>query len=188
VEEARRRRWYADGYAPGHETLVERRIRLAQQRGDFDDLPGRGKPLPLEGPDDENWWVRGYLRREGLSAEPLLPTPLQLRREVERLPGTVAELRDEAAVRQVVRGLNRRIAEWLRAPVGPAVPVAPVDTDAVVARWRTDRAALLERRVAERRAADAAAVPPRRRWWQRRARRGAAPPAQPPSRISHGDP
>jgi hypothetical protein len=166
VEEARRRRWYADGFGDrsGHETLVERRIRLAQERGDFDDLPGRGKPLPLDGPDDENWWVRSYLRREGLSAEPLLPTPLQLRREVERLPATVAELRDEADVRQVVRELNRRIAEWLRAPVGPAVPVAPVDTDAVVARWRTDRAALRDRRAAERRA------------------------AQPPSRTSHGDP
>ena len=75
----------------GHETLVERQIRLAQERGEFDDLPGAGKPLPgLDGPDDENWWVKGYLRREGLSTEPLLPTPLQLRREIERLPDTVA--------------------------------------------------------------------------------------------------
>jgi Domain of unknown function (DUF1992) len=173
VEEARRRRWYADGFAQGHETLVERRIRLAQERGEFDDLPGKGKPLPLDGPDDENWWVRGYLRREGLSAEPLLPAPLQLRREVERLPETVVDLREEREVRQVARALNRRIAEWLRAPVGPAVPVGPVDVDAVVARWRIDRAALLERRAAERRAADAAARPerPRRRWWQRRTER-----------------
>jgi hypothetical protein len=171
VEEASRRRWYGYGYAPGHETLVERRIRLAQERGDFDDLPGKGKPLPgLDGPDDENWWVRGYLRREGLSAEPLLPTPLQLRREVERLPQTVVDLRDEQAVREVARVLNRRIAEWLRAPVGPAVPIRPVDADALVARWRVDRAALLDRRAAQRRAVDAAARPdrPRRRWWPRR--------------------
>jgi hypothetical protein len=172
VEDATRRRWYGYGFAPGHETLVERRIRLAQERGDFDDLPGAGKPLPLEGPDDENWWVRGYLRREGLSAEPLLPTPLQLRREVERLPETVVDLRDEAAVRQVARELNRRIADWLRAAVGPAVPVGPVDVNAVVARWRVDRAALLERRAAERRAVDAAARrdAPRHRWWRRRTR------------------
>ena len=56
------------------------------------------------------------------------------------------------------------------APVGPAVPVAPVDVDAVVARWRLDRAALRDRRAAERRAADAAARTdrPRRRWWLRR--------------------
>ena len=168
MEEARRRQWY------GHETLVERQIRLAQERGEFDDLPGKGKPLPgLDGPDDENWWVKGYLRREGLSSEPLLPTPLQLRREIERLPDTVAGLPDEQAVRSLVRELNRRIAEWLRAPVGPAVPVTPVDVDAVVARWRLDRAALRDRRAAERRAADVADADartdrPRRRWWRRR--------------------
>ena len=172
MDETSRRRW--PGEAPAHETLVERRIRLAQERGDFDDLPGKGKPLPgLDGPDDENWWVKGYLRREGLSAEPLLPTPLQLRREIERLPDAVAGLPDERTVREVARELNRRIAQWLRAPVGPAVPVGPVDVDAVVARWRADRAALLDRRAAERRATDAAvAAPrPRRPWWRRRTER-----------------
>jgi len=157
-----------------HETLVERQIRLAQERGDFDDLPGTGKPLPgLDGPDDENWWLKGYLRREGLSTEPLLPTPLQLRREIERLPDTVAGLLDEQAVRSLVRELNRRIAEWLRAPVGPVVPVVPVDVDAVVARWHTDRATLRDHRAAERRAADAAARTdrPRRPWWRRQTER-----------------
>jgi hypothetical protein len=170
--EARRRRWYGHGLAPGHETVVERQIRLAQERGDFDDLPGRGKPLPgIDGPDDEHWWVKGYLRREGLSTEPLLPTPLQLRREAERLPTTVADLLSEQAVRDVARDLNRRIVSWLRAPVGPAVPVAPVDVDAVVARWRTDRAAAADRRRVERSAAELAAAAeaaPRRRWWPRR--------------------
>jgi hypothetical protein len=44
-----------------------------------------------------------------------------------------------------------------------------VDVDAVVARWRTDRAALRDRRAAERQAADAAARTdrPRRPWWRR---------------------
>jgi hypothetical protein len=171
-EEARRRRWYGHGLAPGHETVVERQIRLAQERGDFDDLPGRGKPLPgIDGPDDEHWWVKGYLRREGLSTEPLLPTPLQLRREAERLPTTVADLLSEQAVRDVARDLNRRIVSWLRAPVGPAVPVAPVDVDAVVARWPTDRAPAADRRRVERSAAELAAAAeaaPRRRWWPRR--------------------
>jgi hypothetical protein len=171
VEEPPRQHGY--GLAHGFESLVERQIRLAQERGEFDDLPGKGKPLPgLDGPDDENWWLKGYLRREGLSTEPLLPTPLQLRREIERLPETVAGLPDERAVRSLVRELNRRIAEWLRAPVGPAVPVAPVDVDAVVARWLLDRAALRDRRAAERRAADADAdARPRRPWWRRRTER-----------------
>ena len=168
---AGRRRWYADGWVYRARDARRTADPLAHERGDFDDLPGKGKPLSgLDGPDDEDWWVKGYLRREGLSSEPLLPTPLQLRREIERLPETCRGLPDEQAVRGVVRELNRRIAEWLHAPVGPAVPVGPVDVDAVVARWRADRAALADRRVAERRAADAAArvVLPRRRWWRPR--------------------
>jgi hypothetical protein len=46
------------------ETLAERLIREAIEAGEFDDLPGEGKPLPGAGtPDDELWWVRGWLRR-----------------------------------------------------------------------------------------------------------------------------
>jgi hypothetical protein len=158
------------GPGQGFESVVERQIRLAKERGDFDDLPGKGRPLPgLDGPYDEHWWVKAYLRREGLSTEPLLPTPLQLRREIERLPATVAGLPSERAVRGVVRELNRRVAAWLRAPVGPAVPVAPVNADAVVDRWRADRAAEAERRAAEL-AATRPEPSPRR--WRRPRRRG----------------
>ena len=31
-----------------HESLIERLIREAHERGDFDDLPLHGKPIPLE--------------------------------------------------------------------------------------------------------------------------------------------
>ncbi|MDT7727587.1 MAG: hypothetical protein QOI21_4163 [Actinomycetota bacterium] len=62
-------------------------IREAVDRGDFDNLPGAGKPLPgISGPREEQWWLKGYLRREGLSAEALLPPQLQLRKEIQRLP------------------------------------------------------------------------------------------------------
>jgi hypothetical protein len=124
------------------ESVVEERIRAAQKRGEFDNLPGAGKPLAgLDGPDDELWWVRGYMRREGLSAEPLLPTPLRLRKEVERLADTVADLTSERAVRETVAELNVRIARWLRAPSGPHVPPHPVRVDAVIEAWRAERAA-----------------------------------------------
>jgi len=63
-----------------------------------------------------------------------------LRKEIERLPQAVRELRTEDAVREVVAELNRRIMEWLRVPSGPQVVVVPVNVDEVVARWRADRA------------------------------------------------
>ena len=55
-----------NGVDPRFESPVDRTIREAVERGDFDDLPGKGKPLPGAGrigPVDENWWIRGYLER-----------------------------------------------------------------------------------------------------------------------------
>jgi len=124
----------------GYESWIDRQIREAQERGEFDNLPGTGKPIPgAGGPDDELWWVKDFVRREGLSTEAMLPTPLRLRKEIERLPDTVAGLRDEPAVRDVVAELNHRIMAWLRAPEGPQIPVRPVDPDTIVHRWRTAR-------------------------------------------------
>ncbi|TWF95815.1 DUF1992 domain-containing protein [Saccharopolyspora dendranthemae] len=122
------------------ESWVDRQIRTAQERGEFDDLPGAGKPLPGAGaPLEEQWWIKEQLRREGLSGSALLPTPLRLRREVAELPGTVADLTTEQAVRDVATELNRRIVEHLRAPEGPQVAVAPVDVEALVESWRAQR-------------------------------------------------
>ncbi|AEA25803.1 hypothetical protein GCM10023403_35360 [Pseudonocardia benzenivorans] len=123
-----------------HESVVEEQIRLAAERGAFENLPGKGRPLRLDGPDDDNWWVRRWIEREGLSGDALLPTSLLLRKEIQRLPGTVAALREEAEVRAVVSDLNRRIAGWLLAPTPPNVPLSPVRADDVVADWRRVRA------------------------------------------------
>lgn len=127
-----------------YEHLIDQQIREAQERGDFDDLPGKGKPLPGKGqPDDDLWWVREFVRREGLSGEAFLPASLRLAKEIERLPEKVAPLASEQQVRAAVAALNERIAEFLRAPSGPQVPIRAVDADQVVTKWRTDRAAEL---------------------------------------------
>jgi Domain of unknown function (DUF1992) len=124
-----------------YESVVDREIRLAQERGEFDNLPGAGKPLPGRGePDDELWWAKSYIRREGLSTEALLPTSLQLARQIERLPDTVRTLGSEQLVREAVSELNRRIADYLRAPSGPHVPVGPVEAEKIVRQWRAGRA------------------------------------------------
>lgn len=120
------------------ESWVETQIRGAYERGEFENLAGAGKPIPRGGGDD--WWVRGYLEREGLSADDLLPEPLRLRKDIERLPETVRTARTEREVRDEVARLDRRIAAWLRDPSGPRIPIRRVDADEVVARWRADRA------------------------------------------------
>jgi hypothetical protein len=116
---------------------IDQQISDAAERGAFDDLPGAGKPLPKSKDFDGQSWVRDYVRREGGSVEDCLPTPLQLRKESERLAETVKDLRSEQQVREVVAELNDRIMQWRRLPIGPPIFVPLVDADAIVAGWLT---------------------------------------------------
>lgn len=120
------------------ESHVDRLIREAEERGEFDDLPGKGRPIPdIDRPADDLWWVKRKLRREGLSFTP--PT-LQLRRDVEAAREAVAAATSEGEVRRIVAGINERIVEANAMPVGgPASNLAPLDVDRVLAAWREQR-------------------------------------------------
>ena len=145
------------------ESVVEAQIRQAQERGDFDRLPGHGKPIPGAGePDDELWWVKGLIRREGLSTAALLPPSLRLRKEIEDLPAKVRELPTEQAVRAAVEELNQRVVAWIRVPSGPRVVIRPVDVEDALAGWRAGRE--VPRPPAAAR--PEAPVRRRRRWWR----------------------
>jgi hypothetical protein len=131
---------------PGHMSFpgwVEGQIVAAERAGAFDNLPGRGKPIPgLGRPRHELEWVAGYLRREDVAVTGVLPPQLALAKEVEDLPATVAKLHGEAAVRTFVDDLNNRIRAAQRAPQdGPPLRVRTVDAYSVVAAWREARAA-----------------------------------------------
>jgi Domain of unknown function (DUF1992) len=145
---------------------VDQQVAEAEERGAFDNLPGAGKPIPPGGGADA--WLRDYLRREGVSADELLPTPLRLRKEMERLAGTLAELDSEQEVREVVRGLNRRIVEWRRIPAGPPIFLRLLNEDEMIARWRDARRTPPSPGPAAPPPQDPSA--PRRRWWHRRGR------------------
>lgn len=148
---------------------VDNAIREAQERGEFDNLPGKGKPLHgIDGPPDELWWIKQYLAREKLS---YLPPALALRLEVDQLLDGLAKVPTERAVRTAVEDLNGRIRELNRKPVaeGPPSTLMPLDIDAVVERWRTQRPAPAP-------ASMPSASPPddehpRVAWWRWRERR-----------------
>jgi hypothetical protein len=131
------------------ETWVERQIREAQERGEFDNLRGAGQPLPgLTGQYDELWWVKQVAQREHLS---LLPPMLALRKEAEVLLTGLADIPSEAAVRDVVADYNARVVETIRRPQdGPLVAIPRrLDVDEVVAEWARRRAARPARAVAQ---------------------------------------
>jgi hypothetical protein len=147
---------------------IDQQIAEAARRGAFDDLPGAGKPIPHRSGGTEAW-LQDYLRREGVSAEELLPTPLRLRKEIERLAATVGDLNSEEEVREVVRGINRQVVEWRRIPTGPPMYLRLVDEEAMVTRWREARREPLVPPPAARPHPEP--PPRRRRWWRRRSLR-----------------
>src|ERR1700760_4185581 len=97
------------------QTWIDQQVSDAERRGVFDNLPGKGKPLNLKpGAADGDYgaaWARDYARREGVPVEDMLPTPLRLRREIERLAETAGEFRTEAQVREAAPDLKPRILE-----------------------------------------------------------------------------
>ena len=152
-------------------TWIDQQISQAQERGAFDNLPGAGKPLPRgDEADDGQAWLREYVRREGVPAEALLPLPLRLRKETERLAESVAVLGSEQEVRDAVAELNARILEWRRIPVGPPVFVPLLDSDEMISRWRAAHpsAAQPPTRPASRRDSTAGTARPIRRPWRRK--------------------
>ncbi|MEV6283022.1 DUF1992 domain-containing protein [Kribbella sp. NPDC051770] len=155
-----------DRKPPGMKTQdwVEIQIRQAEQRGEFEDLPGAGKPLKLAEAHDPDWWVKDFIRRENIETDALLPPSVQLRKEKAQVAEKVATMRKESEVREYLRDLNVRIRVQIRDTTGVVVPVGMVDEEAVVQEWLAARPAREARRKAV-----AAEEPeqPKKSFWQR---------------------
>lgn len=156
---------------PSHESWIEKQIREATERGEFDDLPGAGKPLRGVESTDPDWWVKKMMAREGLDSADALPPVMQLRREAAGYPESLVDEASEANVRELLRDYNRRVLDERRRPTfgAAAPPLAPtVDVEAMVARWQALRDARAERAAVADDEAAVAPPSPRRSWWRRR--------------------
>ena len=120
------------------ESWIDKQIREAQDRGEFDDLPGKGKPLPdIDRPRDELWWVRRKLKDEDVS---VLPPSMQVRNDLDEARRKIAATDDEATVRAIVAEINEQIREVNRTVIsGPPTTLAPLDMERTVERWREER-------------------------------------------------
>ncbi len=116
---------------------IDQQIHEAKERGAFDNLPGAGKPLPDRGEEDFGQaWLREYVRREGVPVEEMLPPPLKLRKQADRLAKRAPGLGSEQEVRDAVAVLNQEIMDWRRIPVGPPIFVPLVDEEKMLGLWR----------------------------------------------------
>jgi len=149
---------------------IDKQIAEATERGAFDNLPGAGKPIPHHaGEDAAAAWLREYLRKEGVSAEALLPPPLRLRKAIDRLAQAVPAMASERDVRDAVADLNQEIREWRRIPLGPPVFVPLVDDEAMVSRWQAARPRPVAQPGPPGEATAPASARTRRRRWRRAA-------------------
>ena len=86
------------------ETLAEERIKQAQERGEFDDLPGRGKPLDLE--DDAHVPAELRMAWRVLKNAGCLPPELEAGREINTALELLAGLADETERYRQMQRLN----------------------------------------------------------------------------------
>ena len=146
------------------QTWVDLQVRQAMARGDFDDLPGAGKPIrDLGSQHDPDWWVKQLIERERITG--VLPAALQLRKDDAVLDDRLDAMTSETEVRREVEDFNARVIRARYTPVdGPPLITMPREVDAEVDRWRERRTA----RIREQRRAPAERPPEsRRRWWRR---------------------
>jgi Domain of unknown function (DUF1992) len=153
---------------------VDLQIQQAMERGDFDNLPGAGKPIEgLGATHDPDWWLKKLVEREKVS---VLPASLQLRKDDAELDAKLDRHTAEAEVRRELEDFNARVMRARYTPVdGPPLVTMPRDVDTEVGAWRERR--LARRRAAESARAAAAEQPPHhavegdrprsRRWWRR---------------------
>lgn len=120
---------------------VEIRIQQAMRSGDFDNLPGAGKPLTgLNQVYDPDWWIRRKIERDNLTG--LGPPALTLRSENAALDARIAAITSVSAVRELLEDFNSRVIEARRQLLGGPPVVTPTrDIGAEIAQWRAAREA-----------------------------------------------
>ncbi len=118
--------------------LVERRIVEAMDRGEFDHLPGAGKPLAIDQPSVVNgdvWWALRLMRQANV-----VPDEVRYRKRIDELRREVDVATDDEDVRRAVRELNGLILK-LNGMGTNAIPTSltTFDENEVLARWRHRR-------------------------------------------------
>jgi Domain of unknown function (DUF1992) len=120
------------------ESWIDRQIREATERGEFENLAGAGKPIPdLDKPFDELWWVKRKVHSEGLTYQ---PPSVALRKDAHDALQAASNAGSEAEVRRILEKINARIREAnSKGIAGPSLLLWPFDVERVVGEWRERR-------------------------------------------------
>ncbi|MBR7828188.1 DUF1992 domain-containing protein [Actinospica sp. MGRD01-02] len=128
-------------WASRFESALDRQIRAAEERGEFDDLPGKGKPLPSESvPYRPDWWVNQVVQRENAGSF-AIPPVLALRKIADELRAGATAFSSEHEVREAVDDYNERADAVRSLPQeGRRAIILPrLKPDEIVETWRARR-------------------------------------------------
>jgi hypothetical protein len=118
---------------------VDLQVQRAIERGEFDNLPGMGKPIPdLDTTHDPDWWLKRFIEREHVTG--VLPEALALRVEDTKLNDVLDAEPSERRVRELLDDFNARIVSARRQLQGGPPVITPTrDVEAEVSAWRRRR-------------------------------------------------
>ena len=89
---------------PGFDRIVEERIKNAQKKGDFKNLPGSGKPLDL---DDDSCVAEDLrLAYKILKNADFVPPEIEIKNEIKRTEDLLAGMKDEKEKYHILKKLN----------------------------------------------------------------------------------
>ena len=89
---------------PGFERIIEDRIRRAQQKGEFENLTGSGKPLVFN--DDSHVPEELRLAYKILKNADCLPPEIELKKEIERTEDLLSGMEDTGEKYHYLKKLN----------------------------------------------------------------------------------
>ena len=87
--------------------MVERKIQEAMERGEFDNLPGQGKPLLLE--EDSHIPEELRVAYKILKNADCLPPELETKKEIRQMEDLLANIPDEKERYKLIKKINYMI-------------------------------------------------------------------------------
>jgi len=93
----------------GLQEIIERKIKEAQEKGEFDNLPGKGEPLKLD--DDSSVPEDLRLAYKILKNADCLPPELELKKEIRQMEDMLADIPDEKERYRLIKKINLKITK-----------------------------------------------------------------------------
>ncbi|MBW1900948.1 MAG: DUF1992 domain-containing protein [Deltaproteobacteria bacterium] len=93
----------------GLQKIIEQKIREAQMKGEFDNLPGTGKPVEIE--DDRHVPEDLRMAYKILKNANCVPPELELKKEIRRMEDMLENLSDEKEKYRQIKKINFTIMQ-----------------------------------------------------------------------------